>query len=88
LLELSMLKIRSINRDDWQRQSHFGGQSDESDCYIAPTLIDESDVDSLIMKDEIFGPLLPILEYSSDADIHAVISKWETIVFYIYFYWE
>jgi aldehyde dehydrogenase (NAD+) len=76
---------RIVNVKNWTRLTEmidndkviFGGQSNESDCYIAPTLIDESDLDSLIMKDEIFGPLLPILEYSSDADIHAVISKYE-----------
>jgi aldehyde dehydrogenase (NAD+) len=76
---------RIINVKNWSRLSEmieyekviFGGQTDESDCYIAPTLINEYDIDSLIMKDEIFGPLLPILEYSSDADLHAIISKYE-----------
>ncbi|MEZ7504552.1 aldehyde dehydrogenase [Flavobacterium sp. Arc2] len=76
---------RIVNTKNWSRLTEmidndkviFGGQTNESDCYIAPTLIDESDVDSLVMKDEIFGPLLPILEYSSTADIHAVISKYE-----------
>jgi aldehyde dehydrogenase (NAD+) len=29
------------------------------------------------MKDEIFGPLLPILEYSSDADIYTIVSRYE-----------
>ena len=55
----------------------FGGQTDESDCYIAPTLIAESNLDSLIMKDEIFGPLLPILTYASNADLHTIISRYE-----------
>ncbi|MEZ7497812.1 aldehyde dehydrogenase [Flavobacterium sp. Arc3] len=76
---------RIVNTKNWSRLTEmidndkviFGGQTNESECYIAPTLIDESDVDSLVMKDEIFGPLLPILEYSSTADIHAVISKYE-----------
>jgi aldehyde dehydrogenase (NAD+) len=43
----------------------------------SPYLINEYDIDSLIMKDEIFGPLLPILEYSSDADIYTIVSKYE-----------
>jgi aldehyde dehydrogenase (NAD+) len=34
-----------------------GGQTDE-DCYIAPTLIEETNLDSLVMKDEIFGPVI------------------------------
>jgi aldehyde dehydrogenase (NAD+) len=43
----------------------------------SPYLINEYDIDSLIMKDEIFGPLLPILEYSSDADIYTIVSRYE-----------
>jgi aldehyde dehydrogenase (NAD+) len=35
------------------------------------------------MKDEIFGPLLPILEYSSDADIYTIVSKYENHCLYI-----
>jgi aldehyde dehydrogenase (NAD+) len=65
-------------------QSNFGGQSNESDCYIAPTLINEYDIDSLIMKDEIFGPLLPILEYSSD-DIYTIVSKYENHCLYTFY---
>jgi aldehyde dehydrogenase (NAD+) len=36
------------------------------------------------MKDEIFGPLLPIIEYSSDADIYTVISKYENHCLYTF----
>jgi aldehyde dehydrogenase (NAD+) len=41
------------------------------------TLIDESDVDSKIMQEEIFGPILPILSYSNKADIQIIFSKYE-----------
>jgi aldehyde dehydrogenase (NAD+) len=76
---------RIVNAKNWNRLIEmidndkviFGGQSNESSCYIAPTLINEYDIDSLVMKDEIFGPLLPILEYSSAADIYTVVSKYE-----------
>jgi aldehyde dehydrogenase (NAD+) len=63
--------------------SNFFGQSNESDCYIA-YLINEYDIDSLIMKDEIFGPLLPILEYSSDADIYTIVSRYENHCLYTF----
>ena len=76
---------RIINLKNWSRLTElieadkviFGGQTDQSDCYIAPTLIAESNLDSLVMKDEIFGPLLPILTYASDADLHTIISRYE-----------
>jgi aldehyde dehydrogenase (NAD+) len=76
---------RIVNTKNWNRlvsliepeKVIFGGQTDEASCYISPTLIDEYSIDSLIMKDEIFGPLLPILSYESEADIHVIISKYE-----------
>jgi len=39
----------------------YGGQTDEKSLYIAPTIVDQVDPNSKLMKDEIFGPLLPIL---------------------------
>ena len=42
-----------------------GGQTDAAERYIAPTLIDAPPLDSPIMQEEIFGPLLPILEYGT-----------------------
>ncbi|ONK77448.1 uncharacterized protein A4U43_C02F6630 [Asparagus officinalis] len=39
----------------------YGGQRDEKRLRIAPTLMLDVPEDSLIMRDEIFGPLLPII---------------------------
>ena len=76
---------RIINQKNWLRLVNmieedkvvFGGQTEIENCYISPTLIDESSVDSLIMKEEIFGPLLPILSYENEAEINVIISKYE-----------
>ena len=76
---------RIINTKNWLRLANmieenkvvFGGQTDIEDRYISPTLIDESSVDTLIMQDEIFGPLLPILSYENEEDINRIISKYE-----------
>lgn len=54
-----------------------GGENDKSDLYIAPTLLDEPSRDSKVMKDEIFGPILPIISYSNKADIEQWISSYE-----------
>lgn len=42
----------------------YGGRMDPDACQIEPTLI-QADWDSEIMKDEIFGPLLPVVKFSS-----------------------
>ena len=41
----------------------FGGETDESQCFISPTIIDEVTWDSPIMQEEVFGPLLPIMTF-------------------------
>ncbi|NJL88323.1 MAG: aldehyde dehydrogenase [Leptolyngbyaceae cyanobacterium SM1_1_3] len=42
-----------------------GGQSDAAARYIAPTIIDQVSPEHPAMQDEIFGPLLPVLEYET-----------------------
>ena len=48
----------------------FGGTCDPQQRYVAPTLIDEPDDDSPVMRQEIFGPLLPVKGFH---DIETVI---------------
>ena len=55
----------------------FGGESNIQNCYVAPTLIEENSIESDVMKEEIFGPLLPIITYEKESEIEAVISKYE-----------
>jgi len=47
----------------------FGGQSNDTDNYLAPTLVNEPKMDSKLMEGEIFGPILPIISYENEADI-------------------
>src|SRR5271154_937840 len=50
----------------------IGGQFDEAERYLAPTLIYPVQWTDKIMDDEIFGPILPILTYT---DLPAVVSE-------------
>jgi len=40
---------------------YVGGEVDEDDRYIAPTILTDVDPDSAVMSEEIFGPVLPVL---------------------------
>ena len=83
--ELSADFPRIVNQKNWLRQHSFlenetilcGGQTNASDNYIAPTLLDESKLNSLVMHDEIFGPILPIISYQDEIEIESIISKYE-----------
>ena len=55
----------------------MGGDTDRDQLYIAPTIIDHPSLDSLAMKDEIFGPILPVIPYQTKADIEAIIDRYE-----------
>tara|TARA_B100000767_G_C19777271_1_gene543402 strand:+ start:4733 stop:6106 length:1374 start_codon:yes stop_codon:yes gene_type:complete len=62
-----------------------GGKIDEKDLYLEPTLIDQPDLDSEIMKDEIFGPLLPILSYENEEELKPIINRYEKpLGFYVF----
>jgi len=52
-----------------------GGKYDAATLFIAPTLIDHVSLDAPIMRDEIFGPVLPILTYSTMEEAKAIIAK-------------
>jgi aldehyde dehydrogenase (NAD+) len=49
-----------------------GGETDKDDLYIAPTLMKNISWEDAVMKEEIFGPVLPILEYE---DLNHAISQ-------------
>lgn len=55
----------------------FGGNQNEDTNYLSPTLLDEPKLDSLVMKDEIFGPILPIISYDSEKELEKIIGKYE-----------
>ncbi|MCP2729224.1 aldehyde dehydrogenase [Limnofasciculus baicalensis] len=49
-----------------------GGECNPEEKYIAPTVIDGVDWDSPVMAEEIFGPILPVLEYT---DLNVAIAE-------------
>ncbi len=70
---------RIINRKHFERLNSFlvnndkiifGGSTDSNSLFIEPTLIYKTEWPDEIMEEEIFGPLLPVIEYE---DIGSVI---------------
>ena len=52
-----------------------GGQADASALYLAPTLVDGVHEDSPLATEEIFGPILPIVDYESEAQLTRFLSR-------------
>lgn len=62
-----------------------GGHSRETDAFLEPTLLTQITPEMRIMKEEIFGPLLPVLEYTNLQEVTSFINKNEKpLALYIY----
>ncbi|KAJ0058324.1 hypothetical protein NL108_013269, partial [Boleophthalmus pectinirostris] len=55
----------------------LGGESDEADKYIAPTVLVDVSEDDALMQEEIFGPLLPFITVSSVDEAIAFMNRQE-----------
>lgn len=74
---------RIINENHFERLSRLlkegeiviGGDTNSEDHYIAPTVIDNVSPESAIMKEEIFGPILPVIEYEMLDDAIAFVNE-------------
>ena len=54
-----------------------GGQAVEEDLYISPTILRDVSWDDKVMEDEIFGPILPVIPYSSLGEAIDKVSELE-----------
>jgi acyl-CoA reductase-like NAD-dependent aldehyde dehydrogenase len=55
----------------------IGGKTDVDDRYIAPTILTDVKLDSAVMADEIFGPILPVITISSLDEAVALVNERE-----------
>lgn len=84
---------RIINQSQFQRLSKLldgeevlvGGETDAQQRYIAPTVIDNVSLDSPLMEEEIFGPILPIIDYEHiDEALDIINSRPKPLALYLF----
>jgi aldehyde dehydrogenase (NAD+) len=62
-----------------------GGKLDESDRYIAPTVLRDVPADSPVMADEIFGPILPVLSVGTiDEAVSFINQRPKPLALYVF----
>lgn len=74
---------RMINDSHFERVSELidpakvihGGDVDAESRYIAPTILDQVTMDEMIMQEEIFGPILPIITYEHMDEVLKIIQQ-------------
>lgn len=63
----------------------YGGRTDKKNLFIEPTLLTDVPVDASVMKDEIFGPVLPVTGFNSAEEARAIIDKNpDPLAFYVF----
>jgi aldehyde dehydrogenase (NAD+) len=73
---------RIINDRQFDRLSNYlqqgtiveGGKTDKTQLYIEPTLMEDVSLDAPLMKEEIFGPILPIISFTSMEQAKKIIA--------------
>ena len=65
----------------------IGGETDKDRLFISPTVLSGVSLDSKIMKEEIFGPLMPIITYKDlDAAIAFIKEREKPLALYLFSY--
>ena len=91
--QLSKHYVRMVSAKAFERVSGYltdgtirhGGRVDTSDRYIEPTLLDNVAVDSAVMREEIFGPVLPIIEIDGiDQAIEFINNREKPLALYVF----
>ncbi len=63
----------------------LGGDRDAGRLFLAPCLLDETEPDSAIMQEEIFGPILPLISYRDlDECIDFIRSRPKPLALYLF----
>ena len=78
----NLIRLENIIKD---QVIEFGGKINIDNLYIEPTIIVDPQIDSEIMNEEIFGPILPILSYENESEIKNILDTNPTpLAFYIF----
>ena len=63
----------------------YGGRTDKEKLFIEPTILTDISLEGSIMKDEIFGPVLPVIAFNTMEEAKKIIEKHPNpLSFYIY----
>jgi aldehyde dehydrogenase (NAD+) len=79
-------RVRHLIEDAVQQGARItlGGQTDESDNFIAPTVVEGVTDNMALMQEEIFGPVLPVIPYRDrDEVLRAINSREKPLALYI-----
>lgn len=77
--------VRIINERNFDRivslidpeKIHFGGKTNRAERIIEPTVLNNVTLKDDVMQDEIFGPIIPVVEYETIDEAFEIIKSFE-----------
>lgn len=85
--KLSESYARIINAKNFDRVNNLlsntsgkvvvGGETDRDSCYVAPTVVADVTASDSLMKEEIFGPILPVVTVDSADEAISFVNRGE-----------
>ena len=77
--------FKKLESDLKNQKIAYGGSKDEKELYFGPTIVDSPSLDSSLIRDEIFGPILPILSFDKIEDIDKILTQLKNpLAFYVF----
>ena len=77
--------FKKLEADLKNQKTIYGGKTVAKELFFGPTLVDQPAMDSSLIQDEIFGPILPILSYDNLEDIDEVLTELKNpLAFYVF----
>jgi len=62
-----------------------GGEHDAGECYIAPTVMTDVSLEAPVMQEEVFGPILPVVEFDTvDEALGLLRDKPKPLALYVF----
>lgn len=62
-----------------------GGRTDKDKLFIEPTILSNVSLDAPVMKEEIFGPVLPVISFTAEEEAKKIIDQHPNpLAFYVY----
>ncbi len=92
-IEKSNHFVRLVSDRAFERVSSYlkngrillGGKTNVTERYIEPTLLDDVSIDSPVMQEEIFGPVLPMITFDSESEVLRFVTEREKPLAFYYF---
>lgn len=82
---INEIHIERLKKSLKNQNVFYGGHFEEDQRYAEPTIVDSPSLDSQLMTEEIFGPILPVLTYKNSEELEQIITGLDKpLAFYVF----